>query len=295
MSPCTQAVLAGRTEHFCHWESGISAWCGSAHKIRCLGEPADWNKKEAAEELEGRNVLFSFFFYLRVLTCFLKESQQGWVIGRGRGTAQWRNASPLCLGQAMEIVRWGASRAGGAKGAEEEMPAEVSRGLCPSSRVLQESLNDGEWHSLVMALSTERRCNRVLSLGRTQAVVQLPGGVPEPPEAQGPTSWARLRAQVESRGCSLQVGRSQVLGGTHRTGPLVTVSPIPSSPEVKAGYALRGRSLWGFKAAVSPQWKAGSVRVVVAPGEDSMGGTRCANHAWLLAVLQCWRSWAHSW
>lgn len=36
-------------------------------------------------------------------------------------------------------------------------------------------------------------------------------------------------------------------------GPLVTVSPVPSSPEVKAGHALRGRSLGGFKAAISPQ------------------------------------------
>lgn len=40
-----------------------------------------------------------FFFKLMVLTCFLKESQQGWVIGKGKGTAQWRNGSPLCLWQ----------------------------------------------------------------------------------------------------------------------------------------------------------------------------------------------------
>lgn len=33
----------------------------AAHKMTCLGEPADRHKKEAAEKLEGLNILFSFF------------------------------------------------------------------------------------------------------------------------------------------------------------------------------------------------------------------------------------------
>lgn len=54
----------------------------------------------------------------------------------------------------------------------------MEKWVCLSSRVLQARLNDGEDHSLVKGLSTEKMCNRVLSLGRTQAVLQLSGGFP---------------------------------------------------------------------------------------------------------------------
>lgn len=57
----------------------------------------------------------------------------------------------------------------------------MEKWICLFSRVLQPRLNDGEDHWVVKGLSTERTCNRVLSLGRTQAVLQLSGGFPAAP------------------------------------------------------------------------------------------------------------------
>jgi len=90
-SPCTQEVLASRTECFCNQESGISARHGSAHKVRCLGEPADRNKKEAAEKLEGLNVLFSLFL-TDGINLLLEEITARMSHGQREG-----NGSPLRL------------------------------------------------------------------------------------------------------------------------------------------------------------------------------------------------------
>lgn len=232
-------------------------------KVASVLDAVQHTKSDALESLQieikrkqlrsWKDWMFCFLFFLIDSINLLLEGITARMIHwqrEGKGTVEKR-VSPLPV--TARGKPWRLSDGGRAgpeeqrvQRAEEMVSAEVSRGLCPSSRVLQESLNDGEWYSLVMVLSTERTCNRVLSLGRTQAVLQLPGGLPDPPEARGPTSWARLRAQVESRGCSLQRGRSQVPGGTHHSGPTSDSVPRPQQPRGESRACLEGQELVGF-------------------------------------------------
>lgn len=149
----------------------------------------------------------------------------------------------------------------------------MEKWICLFSRVLQPRLNDGEDHLVVKGLSTERTCNRVLSLGRTQAVLQLSGGFPAAPYKLSIPAGTGGGQGMQSGDavCTRDVGRCWE--GFTALGPLETVSPVPSIPEVKAGDVWRGRSLWEFKAAISPQWKAGSMSVVRSEEKKAQVGT----------------------
>lgn len=117
-------------------------------------------------------------------------------------------------------------------------------------------------------------------------------GFPQKRRATGYCHWGEHRLCYSSRRlpcCPLQAEHScrhrwrvrdavfsrdvgECWGAHTALGPQGHV-PVPSHPEVKAGHVWKGRSLWGFKAAISPQWKAGSVSVVRAEEKKARVGT----------------------
>lgn len=86
-----------------------------------------------------------------------------------------------------------------------------------------------------------------------------------------PTNWAFLQAQLESQGCSLQLGCWRALGGAYCTGTTGEHEPVPSSPEVKTGNIWRGRSLWEFSSH-QPTVEGRECECSEGRGEKSTGG-----------------------
>lgn len=89
--------------------------------MRCLREPADRNKKETAERLEGLSILFSFFFFLIDGINFLLEGitarMSHWQREGNSAVENWVSPLPVAaLGKPWRLSD-GASGAGGAEDA----------------------------------------------------------------------------------------------------------------------------------------------------------------------------------
>lgn len=77
-----------------HWERDNSAWSSSAHKMRCLREPAVWNTKEVAQKLKGLSIFFFHFFFLFLIdgiSLLLKGITARMSHWQKEGMAKWRN------------------------------------------------------------------------------------------------------------------------------------------------------------------------------------------------------------
>lgn len=232
-----------------HCERDTSAWCSSAHKIRCLKKLAVRNTKEVAEKQEGLTILFSslipfFLFLIDGIRLHLKGVTAQMSHCQKEGMVQWRNRSAFPADTAGytklvgEIIHW-----------------------------LRGFPQNGHATGYVIGKNT----------GCATALRRL-SCCPLQAEHSCRNTW-RARDAV----CGWDVG--ECWEGHIALGPLEGMSLCP------AGDVWRGRSLWELKAAISPQWKAGSVSVVRAEEKKAWAG---AKHAWLPAVLQCSCCWAHS-
>lgn len=108
--------------------------------------------------------------------------------------------------------------------------------------------------------------------------------------------WAELLAGTGGeQGVQPAAGMFASVGRDAPHWPTGECVPCPHQPRGESRGCPKGQDLVGFKAAISPHWKAGSMSVVMAPENRSIEVPACANHMCLLAALQHSGIWAYSW
>ena len=229
-----------------------------------------------------------------VLTCFLKKSQQGWVMGKGRGMGL-----PFACdstGQATETVWCRVSEAGGVKDAGDRR-SDVIWGVSRTLPFQQSVAAETKWWWIIFSGYGAFPRNDVQQgtvVGKNTGCATAPRRAPGRPRHR--VLPAEHAGAAGDKGCNLQLRRLQVPGGTHRPGPTSDCVPCPQQPRGKSRACPEGQGLVRVQRSCQP---------TVRGREPECGdGTRrrkhrgvpaCNNYARLLAVLQCSRSWAPSW